>query len=77
MKQTTYPDGDWSVIGEYQSEADASIVKGMLETNGVPVIVNNGTISSVYPMTMTWAPVQLLVPDNAADTARRLLKQTE
>ena len=76
MRKINGSDDNWIVIGEYQSETDAAIVKGMLETNGVPVIVNNGTISNVYPMTMTWAPVQLLVSADDGDTARDLLKHT-
>lgn len=64
----------WSVVGEYSTVTDASIDKGMLETNGIPVIVINGVISSVYPMTATWAPVQLLVRDSDVAAARALMK---
>lgn len=64
----------WKTIGAYGSTEEAYIVKGMLETNGIPVAITNATISSVYPMTDTWTPVELSVPESMEAEARRLLK---
>lgn len=64
----------WVKIADFGSLADASIVKGMLESHDIPVVLNNATISTVYPMTDTWAPVGLLVPGAMADEARRLMR---
>lgn len=64
----------WITIASFSSPEEAYIVKGMLETNDIPVVVENATISSVYPLTDTWAPVELKVPEAMARRAERLLK---
>jgi hypothetical protein len=64
----------WTVIGRYYSVAEAYIAKGLLENENIPVIVTNATISTIYPMTDTWASVELLVPDACADAAKTLLE---
>lgn len=61
----------WVVLGSYNNEPEAYIHKGVLETNGVTCVMNNGV--SAYPMTDTWAPVQLLVPRAELSRARELL----
>ena len=63
----------WTTIASSSSPEEAYIVKGMLESNGIPVELSNATISSVYPMTDTWAPVELMVPDTEAEKARSLM----
>lgn len=65
--------GGWVTVATYGDPVAAYISKGMLETNGIPVTLTNPTISSVYPMTDTWAAIDLLVPGSFADEARRLL----
>lgn len=67
-------DNNWTTIATFSSVEDGYIVKGMLESNGIPVELNNATISSVYPMTDTWAPLELMVPAGRADEARRLIE---
>ena len=50
------------VFDTYTSDADAYIAKGVLETNGVPCIINNEIFSSVYPVTLSpWGVIKLLV----------------
>ncbi|MDE6115657.1 DUF2007 domain-containing protein [Barnesiella sp. WM24] len=50
------------VFDTYTSDADAYIAKGVLETNGVPCIINNEIFSSVYPVTLSpWGAIKLLV----------------
>lgn len=65
---------NWVRIASFSSYEDAYIVKGMLESNDIPVEISNATISSVYPMTDTWAPVELFVPRELETEAERLLK---
>lgn len=65
----------WTAIGSFSSSEEAYIVKGMLESNGIPVNMLNATISSVYPMTDTWAPITLEVPSEFKTDALRLLGQ--
>ncbi len=66
-------DKSWITIATFSSVEDGYIVKGMLEAHDIPVVLNNATISSVYPMTDTWAPLELLVPADRADEARSLI----
>lgn len=65
---------EWIKIASFTTPQDAYIVKGMLESNDIPTVLNNTTISSVYPMTDTWAPVELLVPKHDEIRARQLMK---
>lgn len=65
---------NWVRIASFSSLEDAYIVKGMLESNDIPVEISNATISSVYPMTDTWASVELFVPREFEAEAQRLLK---
>lgn len=64
----------WITVASFTSPEEAYIVKGMLENNDIPVAMTNETISSVYPMTDTWAPVELQVPADLADKAKGLLE---
>ena len=63
----------WILFRTYTS-AEA-IDRGLLQANGIPCVTNNATISSVYPMTDTWAPVELLIPASQLALARELVKQ--
>lgn len=67
-------DSTWVTVATFSSVEDGYIVKGMLESNDIPVELNNATISSVYPMTDTWAPLEIMVPAHRADDARNLIK---
>lgn len=62
------------LLKEYYSDAEAYIDKGVLETNGIPCIINNEIMSSVYPITITTlGAIRLLVFERDLDTARELL----
>lgn len=62
------------VFGEYANEAEASIVKGVLETNGVPCIITNGLLSSLLPMAPLRAGlVRLMVFDFDLELARKIM----
>jgi len=65
--------GSWQVIRTYSDPAAAYIDRGLLESEGIPVQLTGTVMASVYPMTDTWAPVQLLVPADMADRAAGLL----
>lgn len=62
------------LLKEYYSDAEAYIDKGVLETNGIPCIINNEIMSSVYPITITTlGAIRLLVFERDLETARGLL----
>ncbi|MBQ9073534.1 MAG: DUF2007 domain-containing protein, partial [Muribaculaceae bacterium] len=50
------------------------IAKGVLETNGIPCVINNEIMSSVYPITVTTlGAIRLMVFERDLETARELL----
>ena len=68
-------DSDLVVFGTYYSDADAYIAKGVLETNGVPCIINNEIMSTVYPITVTsLGEIKLLVFRRDLELARRKME---
>ncbi len=67
-------DNDLVVFDTYYTDADAYIAKGVLETNGVPCIINNEIMSSVYPITVTsLGEIKLLVFRRDLELARRIM----
>lgn len=63
------------VFGEYANEAEASIVKGVLETNGIPCILTNELLSSLLPMAPLKAGlVRLMVFDFDLEMARKIME---
>ncbi|MGM9862542.1 MAG: putative signal transducing protein [Muribaculaceae bacterium] len=77
MKKHDDDKAAWTVIRSYGSEAEAFIDKGMLENFGIECVVNNDVIASVYPMTATWAPIEIMVPKAQAERARAILDRRE
>ena len=68
-------DSDLVVFGTYYSDADAYIAKGVLETNGVPCIINNEIMSTAYPITVTsLGEIKLLVFRRDLELARRIME---
>lgn len=63
----------WTMVKEYYSQEEAAIDCGMLRSNGIECVLNGTTLSSVYPMTTTWAPITMLVPSAQLNEAIRLL----
>lgn len=63
----------WVLFRTYSNSESAAIDRGLLQSYGVPCVVNNATISSVYPMTDTWAPVELMIPAAKVELAEKLL----
>ena len=65
---------DIILLQTFASDADAYIAKGVLETNGIPCIINNEIMSSVYPVTLTpWGGIKLLIFRRDLEVARQLL----
>lgn len=65
---------EWIKIGTYATEAEASLVAGMLRTNDIPAIVNADRMSTLYGSAMTWAPITISVPRDMADKAAALVE---
>lgn len=64
---------DWITVATYSYQAEAYIAQGRLRSEGIPAEIANATISTVYPMTDTWTPLELQVPVHLAPRARAIL----
>lgn len=63
------------VFNSYVNDADAYIAKGVLETNGVPCIINNEIFSSVYPVGLApWGSIKLLIFLRDMEKAIQIMK---
>lgn len=63
------------VFNSYVNDADAYIAKGVLETNGVPCIINNEIFSSVYPVGLApWGSIKLLIFRRDVEKAIQIMK---
>ena len=49
------------IFDKFTDLAEAYIIKGMLETNGIPCVIEGGVLSSVYPTSLEFSMVKLLV----------------
>lgn len=63
------------VFNSYVNDADAYIAKGVLQTNGVPCIINNEIFSSVYPVGLApWGSIKLLIFRRDMEKAIQIMK---
>jgi ribonuclease III len=63
------------VVFRTHSDAEASIVSGLLEAHGVPALVSSGVTRGLFPFTAGHgAEIRISVPDGAADDARALIE---
>ncbi len=69
---------DLILFNAYYSDVDAYIAKGVLETNGIPCVINNEIMSSVYPITITTlGEIRLFIFRRDLYAARRLFADDE
>ncbi|MDP3667704.1 MAG: DUF2007 domain-containing protein [Sediminibacterium sp.] len=62
----------WQKIYATRNPAEASIIQGMLEENGVPVQIMNKQDSSY----LNFGDIELYVPGHLMEMAKRLLEKT-
>jgi ribonuclease-3 len=66
---------DTIVIFRTRSDVEASLVRGLLETHGIPVVVSAEVIRSIFPAPASdQGDVRLSVPADDAEEARRLIE---
>lgn len=63
-----------AVLGEYENAIEASMVKGVLETNGLPAMLTNEIMSTVLSLApINYGMVRVLVFKRDLDLARKIL----
>ena len=62
------------VIFRTHSDVEASVVRGLLESHGVPCVVASGAMRSIFPLTIdSLGDVRLSVHEEDAEEARRII----
>lgn len=62
-------------VYEAKGELEAQVIKGMLESYGIPCILQSHAASSVHTFAIDgMGEVRILVSEKAADEARRLIE---
>ena len=70
------PGDDLVLFHEYSSSADAYIAKGVLDTNGIPAIVDNSIMGTLLGGIPAVGSFRRMVRRKDLDQARMLLKDT-
>lgn len=71
-------DENWVIIFYAQGEAEAYIVKGKLESMGIPVILKQEAIGKIYGLTLDGlGEVKVLVPESYKDKAIKILEESK
>ena len=64
------------VIFRTWSDAEAELLRGLLESYGIPCRITSDITHSVYPLTVDGlGEIRLSVPSEAAEEARRILNE--
>lgn len=68
-------DEELVVLGEYENTIEASMVKGVLETNGVQAMLTNEIMSNVLSLApINYGMVRVLVFKSDLELAQKILK---
>lgn len=60
----------WTALTHFSSAEETAILKGALEAEGIPVVLMNSTMNSIFPMLSSdVGGVSLWVPSEMADAA--------
>ncbi len=65
------------MIEVYKAKGDleAQVIKGLLESYGIPCLLQSHAASSVHPFAIDGlGEVRIMVPEKAADEAKRLIE---
>ncbi|MBC8527559.1 MAG: DUF2007 domain-containing protein [Candidatus Cloacimonetes bacterium] len=68
----------WVIIFYAQGQIEAFIIKGKLESNGIPVVLKQEAIGKIYGLTLDGlGEVKVLVPESYRDKAIKILKESK
>lgn len=74
MAQDKGKDDDVTVIGSFESNADANILKGVLEANGIVADVMGDSTAGTLLMGLSVGEWKLVVRRSDAELARQILE---
>ncbi len=68
------PRENWEVVHEISGELQAEMLRGLLEAQGIPVMLNQEGAGRAYGISVgRLGQVQILVPSSHAESARSIL----
>lgn len=68
------PEEPWILIDEVYGELQAEILRGLLESQGIPVILNQEGAGRAYGINVgSLGRIELLVPANLSQEARQVI----
>ena len=71
-------DKEWVVICSANGEVEGNIIKGKLESEGIPVIVSQEAIGKFYAFTIDGlGEVKVLVPAHLKEKAVKILDEAD
>jgi ribonuclease III len=66
---------DTQVIFRTSSEIEANLVRGLLETHGIPAVMSTGTLRAIFPVPASeFGEIRISVPAELAEEAHRLVE---
>src|SRR3954453_4959771 len=66
---------DWPVVFRTYSDIEATVVSGLLEAHGIPVVRSSDAPHSVFPFRVeAHGEMRIAVPPHSADDAARLIE---
>lgn len=64
---------EWVVIRVFNTETEAAMVKGHLESEGIAAMIKKDDAGGMYPPLQTTGGVKLLVDEKDVEEAHRIL----
>ncbi len=69
---------DFVVIHTVQGEITAHVIKAHLESEGIPVLLQNESVGAIYGLTVNGlGEVKILVPQDLVEEAKRVIEPQE
>ena len=69
---------NWVIIFKAQGQIEAFIIKGKLESNGIPVRLKQEAIGKIYGLTLNGlGEVKVLVPEFYKEEAIKILEESK
>jgi len=68
----------WVIVFNAQGQTEGYIIKGKLESNGIPVRLKQEAIGKIYGLTLNGlGEVKVLVPESYEEEAKRVLEESK
>ena len=68
----------WIIVFNAQGQTEGYIIKGKLESNGIPVRLKQEAIGKIYGLTLNGlGKVKVLVPESYEEEAKRILEESK